>query len=577
MSRPAMWMIAAALFLAGPAAATEPAAMPPTDVSLLNETPNYAAALVNQWSGQDVPPPYRSTAEATEHYGLLRDTQAPQPVTLQQALALALANNTDLRIQRLGPLGARASVRSAQSIFDPTVSADVSFDRSVQPAGSALAGALTTQGHNLNAGGGLRKTLLTGGQLSFSWRNNRFVSNSSFAGLVPQYTTTFSASLNQPLLRDFGWRFSTLLVRVARTGETASIYQYEAVVASIVQQVETAYWVLVQAKETVAVQEQGLALANEVLRQNEGKFKVGALPQSAVLEAKSEVARRQANLIQAQNALVLSRDNLRAIINFRPEGSDALLMVEPADRPTVETREFDLDRSLATALENRPELAAATLDVEGKGMMLKVAENQLLPRVNLTGSIGTNGLGGTAVPLQDFRTGQTILSPFGGSYGTTLDRSVDGRYYSYSAGVTFEIPLGNAQARADYAAAQIDAETARHNLAKQQESVTLEVKTAVTNLLSDLKSIEATRIARSLAEDNVRDQKARYDVGLATTKDLLDFQDRLTQAMAAEVQALTTYNTHLTELRRVEGTLLSQRNIVVDRGEEDATPWWARF
>jgi outer membrane protein TolC len=80
-----------------------------------------------------------------------------------------------------------------------------------------------------------------------------------------------------------------------------------------------------------------------------------------------------------------------------------------------------------------------------------------------------------------------------------------------------------------------------------------------------------------LAEENVRNQQARYDVGLVTTKDLLDYHDKLTQARAAEVQALTTYNSDLVEMRRVEGTLLSALNVLIERATPEAAPWWARF
>ena len=112
---------------------------------------------------------------------------------------------------------------------------------------------------------------------------------------------------------------------------------------------------------------------------------------------------------------------------------------------------------------------------------------------------------------------------------------------------------------------------------KLQEQVTLEITTAVSNLQSDLKSIEATHIARTLAEENVRDQKARYDVGLATTKDLLDYADRLTRAQFAEIESLTRYNSDLAEMRRVDGTLLSARNILLERVTPEKTPWWASF
>ena len=99
----------------------------------------------------------------------------------------------------------------------------------------------------------------------------------------------------------------------------------------------------------------------------------------------------------------------------------------------------------------------------------------------------------------------------------------------------------------------------------------------MTNLQSDLKNVDATRIARELAEENVRNQRARYDVGLATTKDLIDYQDRLTRAQFLELEALTRYATDLAELRRAEGSLLQARNIVVDRTAGEPTPWWASF
>jgi outer membrane protein TolC len=92
-----------------------------------------------------------------------------------------------------------------------------------------------------------------------------------------------------------------------------------------------------------------------------------------------------------------------------------------------------------------------------------------------------------------------------------------------------------------------------------------------------LKSIDATRIARELAEENLRNQQARYDVGLATTKDILDFQDQLTRARFLEVEALTQYNGDLAEMRRVDGTLLKARNVLIERVSPEKAPWWASF
>jgi outer membrane protein TolC len=266
------------------------------------------------------------------------------------------------------------------------------------------------------------------------------------------------------------------------------------------------------------------------------------------------------------------------VINARDPSSEQILMIEPSDAPTVVPYEVDLERSLKSAGETRPELIAARLDVDGKHLQQKVAENEILPRLDLVGSIGLNGLGGE--DKGPVNVGGTPIPPnqqVVGGYGRSLEFLTDGRYYQYVAGARLEVPIANAQAKADYAQAKVNTERSWLSLHELEESVTLEVKTAVSNLSSDVKSIDATRIARELAEENLRNQKARYDVGLATTKDIVDYQDRLTQAQRQEIIALTAYNTDLAELRRVEGTLLDARNVVVEHPEPEKAPWWARF
>lgn len=589
-------LLVLALFLIPPVLAQEPAPTPAGSEGgpqILKDVPNYAETFVDQLSGA-MPADVTAAAQSNEHYGRLTETGAPQQLSVADAVTLALQNNTDLKIQRLGPLAAGNQVRKARSVFDPALFGNASRDRTTTPNGT-LSPLLTTtptlfqQDLNLNAG--LRKMLLSGGQLSLAWQNQRRLTNpSALNELFPQYTTILGLSLNQPLLRDFGWRYALVFVEVAQNTQQQAYFQYQAVIATIVANVERAYWALVLAIEEVQVQEQGLALANEVLRQNESKVKVGTLPQTAVLQAQSEVARRQALLIQARNFANVARDNLRAIINYPQPGTGPLVMIEPSDKPTVVPYDVDYERSLRSALEQRPELVAARLEINGRGLQRMAAENQLLPRLNFVGGIGVNGLSGTGLPAMNFPvpgpTPGTVITQIpvaapnpgvAGGYSRALELLHDGRYYNYSAGATLEIPIANAQARVDYTTANINLEQAKLSLQRLEEGVTLEIKQAVSNLSTDLKSIDATRIARELAEENLRNQQARYDVGLVTTKDLLDFQDQLTRARGAEVQALTAYNSDLAEMRRVEGSLLSTRNVMIERATPETAPWWARF
>ena len=230
---------------------------------------------------------------------------------------------------------------------------------------------------------------------------------------------------------------------------------------------------------------------------------------------------------------------------------------------------------------DRPELIAARLNADGRKIDRKIAENRLLPRLDLVGSGGLNGLGGVTASKPLAFPGTNVFFAANpqvtGSYDRALELLTDGRYYQYQFGAVVEVPIGNADAKARYAEAKVNAEQARLSVSQLEENVTLEITQSVNNLKAFLKSIEATRIAKELAEQNVRNQQARYDVGLATTKDLIDFTDRLTQAERAAVESLTNYNIEVARLRRADGSLLADRNVLLERTEPEPPPWWARF
>ena len=81
----------------------------------------------------------------------------------------------------------------------------------------------------------------------------------------------------------------------------------------------------------------------------------------------------------------------------------------------------------------------------------------------------------------------------------------------------------------------------------------------------------------TLAEENLRNQTRRYEVGMVTTTDLLKFQNEVTNARLNENQALIDYNDSLTELERAQGTLLRRYNVDVEPRQPTKTPWWALF
>jgi outer membrane protein TolC len=587
------WWIAALVMLSGPPIvhATEPAAAP-------------------SWRGAVWPDQWRSIARSAAldvPSPITRDEET-QRVTLREAIAIALENNPGIAARRLEPGRSDATVLQAQSEFDPTLAGELSYARSVTPNASALSDVPTNVVEDRYVNTHLSKLFRSGTQLQLDFLNDRLDQNASYISLRPQYRPELRFSLVQPLLRDFGWDFTYLVVRVTEKRADAAMFAYEADLANFVERVIRTYWRVVGARENVEVRREAKALADRTVEENEARVRVGLFAPVAVLEAKADATRRADQLISAENDLAVSTQQLAQLCFFRPASTFVPRTLEPAEEATPEDVRPDVDATLATALAERPEIAASSLGVEAQQVNERIASNGLLPRLDVVGGYGVNGLSGPSqvgsvtfisavdVGTVDTTTRCTLLGPsvyeckrllppsqLGGSqrdaYGSRGDRGgmFSGDYDTYSFGLRLSVPLDNAAARSAHQRSQIELDQAELNHRELLSQVTLEVRQAVADVTSSRQRIDTARVARELAEENLRNQEKRHEVGMATTKDLLDFQTRLTEARFAEVTAKFEHNIAVAAWRRAQGRLLSQYHIVIERPGERRTPWFARF
>ncbi|TMB17331.1 MAG: TolC family protein [Deltaproteobacteria bacterium] len=586
------WLLALVLStIVATRAASEPPAAPP-------EPAWRGAVLPEQWR-----PGVAESAAVRVPTPITRD-EAVERVTLKEAIGLALQNNPGIAAQRLEPTRQAEGILQAQAQYDPSLSGELDYSRAVTPNASVLGGTLTSVVEDRYANLHLFKLLRSGTQIMIDSLNDRFDSNSRFIQLRPQYKPQLNFSLVQPLLQSFGWDFSYLVVRVAERTADAAVYQYEANLANFLEQVIDAYWAVVGARENVEVDREAKQLADRTVDENQARVRVGLLPPVSVLEAQADAASRQSDLIAAENRLAVARQTLAQLVYYRPADTFVPRTLEPSETAEPEEVSVDLDETLAVALAARPEIQASARGVTVQQLNEKIAGNALLPVLNMVGSYGVNGLSGTnraavfgstttfsltpiagarcvsLAPNQGFLCtvpGLTPPSPFAGSASEAYDRMASNDFSAYSFGLRFQVPLSNALARSQYTASRIARSEAELNHRQLLSNVTLEVRQAVADLVSSRQRIDTTRVARELAEENLRNQQKRHEVGMATTKDLLDFQTRLTTARGAEVQAKIDYAIAVARWRRARGQLLAYYQVVVEHPGRHSAPWFARF
>jgi outer membrane protein len=552
--------------------------------------------FANQWNlSNDVPP----ESLISERYIRSIDQQ-PRALTLKEAIYVALRNNPNVQVALLNPVAAVETIRVANGNFDPNLTSQIDVFKNVVPTTSTLQSGgspdFVTKQYDWNFG--INKvSSITNGTVGLAFVNNRQASNSLFSGVNPSYNPALTLSLNQPLLQSFGWRFATINVRIAESGQKQQQWNYGQTLQDFVQRIGGEYWGVVLNEELLEVARAALRFNIELVRENSISVKVGTLAPLDLQEAQSAEATAEANVYTAEAQLKNSRAQLRQDIMLNPGGTFIPAEIEPATRPnpTQQVAESE-ERALELAVQYRPSLAGMREAIRSALLQVKFNENQSLPQLNLGTQFGLSSTAGTT-PCTTFGTNNPsgncntgipnpapppadIIGtklPFGGIYGDALNRLGTFSFYNYAAVLSFQMPLDNAVARAQLAQARVLYEQSRMSYRASLSQAVVDVETAISDIYADVKRAQATAQATYYARQALHDEEVRFRVGMATTHDLLQFQEEEVQAEGNQVQAEVDLENARLALWHAEGTLLMAFQVDFQLQNPSETPWYAAF
>ena len=103
----------------------------------------------------------------------------------------------------------------------------------------------------------------------------------------------------------------------------------------------------------------------------------------------------------------------------------------------------------------------------------------------------------------------------------------------------------------------------RLSIQNLEQVIITQVKQAVRGVETSYKLVEATKIARELAEQQLDAEQKKFNEGLSTNFQVLNYQESLASAQSRETQAITGYNQALVGLDQVTGVTLQRHNIEV--------------
>jgi len=264
--------------------------------------------------------------------------------------------------------------------------------------------------------------------------------------------------LRQPVLRNFWIDNNRLQIYLDRSDLKISELDLRAQVITTVTDVETAYYNLLFAQESVKVQEKALELANRLVTENKKRVEVGALAPLDEKQAESQAAASKADLLAAMGTEDTQERVLKSLLSDDySKWKDVSIQPTAAMIALPET--FNLHESWERGLRSRPDLLQQQVTLEKQGYVVRYQRNQLFPQLDLVGDYGYSASSPTLTgSLDQFRAQD---NPF------------------WSAGAQISIPLGNRSARNNYKSAKATKQLVTLQLKQLEQKVLIQIENAI--------------------------------------------------------------------------------------------------
>jgi len=533
-------------------------------------------------------------------------------LSLQDAIALALENNLDIALQRYTPriadtdiLRARSGGRpsgistavsslstatSGSSIgstnvpsantgsgglggysLDPTVSYSTTWAHLTAPQTSSfVTGTSSLVTTNTLSNFSIQKGFLTGTNASLGWNNTFTKNNSGRNDFNPSTTANLSLQVTQHLLEGFGRAFNNRYIRIAQNSRKVSDLFFQQQVIATVSAVMNLYWDLVSFNEDVKVRLQAVALAEKLLGDNKKQVEIGTLAPIEVVRAEAQLASSQQDLVVSQTRVLQQETIIKNALSRTGVGSPVIAdaRIVPTDQINIPATERiePIQDLMKQAMANRPDVAQTVIQLESAKIGLKGTKSEMLPSLDLVGTLQNNALAGqvNALPPPPGAVRGAVSPYFLGSYDTVAAQLLRRNFPNYSIGVQLSIPLGNKTAQADMIRDQL---TLRQQEIRQQQQVN-QVRVDVTNALI---SVQQTRAAyetavkaRILQEQTLAAEQKKYELGASTNFLVIQSQRDLAAAQSVEVAARSNYTKATIALDQATGRVLSSHNIRIE-------------
>jgi outer membrane protein TolC len=151
-----------------------------------------------------------------------------------------------------------------------------------------------------------------------------------------------------------------------------------------------------------------------------------------------------------------------------------------------------------------------------------------------------------------------------GNFGNAIDAVFSEEFQDEFFGFTFEVPLGNREARSNYTKAMLEEKQTVFSIRKVEQEIVVEVRKAVRQIKTNAERIRASRKAKELALERLNAEEKKFKVGRSTSLEVIRAQADLAVSEGKATNAIVDYQISLGNFDAVLGTILQNNDIVIE-------------
>ncbi|HSN26014.1 MAG TPA: TolC family protein [Kofleriaceae bacterium] len=478
-----------------------------------------------------------SAAAPADDADLIAWAGEPQAISLGELLQLAVRQAPSLQSAKIDIAVAEAQISETFARHDWTVAA--------QATGSETHGffsglTYTSRAYGLTAD--VSRVLPTGGTVDLHVSSQYQKSESTMFGSSKDWLDTVSGSITQPLLKGRGAELYDAQERKLSLVRDSAVLARRLAAINTMQTVISAYWDLVLAERQVAITRASLDLAHERLRVTQIGAQGGKIAQAEIPAVEQIIATREEDVLNGELGVLNASIALRRTVGL-PIGPGDLGLRVPTDLDTKD-RGWQMQALLERAYAASPELAQLAKQDQSSSIDIDVAENGLLPQLDAALSLGPVG-----------------QSP---NFSDAASDLVHVKELQANGSLTFSRSLHQYDVRGRVKELRTAREKIRVNQFDIRAQYAQGIARAVAGIELAKRRVVLSQRAIDLANENIRIETDRFNLGKSTNFDVLNRLEELRQAELRKAQAMIDWHKSEAVVEALTGDILPDYGVTLD-------------